>query len=210
MWNKIQKIYLWQDLIWPSYEWTLRRETDFKNSSRWWFSIYWWNWASSPSGIWFNTTEWYIYSTQQHSNARIQWAPADLPTLQDAKAIKIVCDGLWRWNNSNYYNTAVWVWTVNFNKKSTENSVTWWTKLTWDLPDFSTRYTCEFIIEKWWYWILTVSNWSTYQSAKSWDELMTTASWWWFYNWASSRFGNISRDQWTWCQLKDIHVYYAM
>lgn len=207
MWNKIQRIYLGTNLVRPTIKWQLYKETDFKSSSWWTFRVDWWNTNNSPSNIGFNTTDGYIYSTNSHSQARIHGVTSDFSSLSNAKAVKIVCDWIYRGNNTNSYNTAVWIWCINFNKNSGENSVSGWTLLTWSLPDLSTWYTAEFIIKKWEYWILTVSNGSTYQSTYDWDYLMSTASWGWFYNWQTQNFGYISKNQWTGCQMKDIHVY---
>ena len=135
---------------------------------------------------------------------------ADLTTFSSAKAIKIVCDWIYRGNNTNSYNTSVWVWSVRFGKNSSEDWLWDATLLTWSKPWFSTWYTCEFIIEEWGYWILTVSNWSTYQTNYNWNTLVASGTNWWFNSTNSSAmygFGYINKNQWTWCQLKDIHVY---
>lgn len=203
---KLNRIYGWDKLIRPQR--TLFRHTDFKNSNWGWFKVYWWNNASGASLIWFDTTNWYVYSTGNHSNARTKWEPTEYSLFQDADAVKIICKGIYRWNNTNQYNTSVGIWWIAFNKSSSTNSVGWWTLLTWELPDFWTWYECEFLIKKGEYGILTVSNWSTYQWSKTWNELVSTASWWWFPNSTSySWFSNISKDQWTWCQMKDVYVY---
>ena len=203
----IKEIYLWTTKVRPAIKWTLYKETDFKNSSWGWFRVVGWNGASSASRVSFNTTNGYIYSSSTQSQANILPLVADLTTFSSAKAIKIVCDWIYRGNNTNSYNTSVWVWSVRFGKNSSEDRLWDATLLTWSKPWFSTWYTCEFIIKNWEYWILTVSNWSTYQTNYSWSDLVSTWSHWWFASSPMYGFGYINRNQGTWCQLKDIHAY---
>ena len=212
---KIQHIYLyinWETKqVYPAwYTWQLYKETNFKSSSYWWFRVAWWWTESWPSSTSFNTSEWYIYNSWSHWACCITPLQADYDLFQSANAIKIVCDWIYYVNNSNTYWNELWIFGSWFRSRSANPFSLINCELTsWSNISYSTWYTYEFIIEKWWYWQFTTSNWAVYTCTKSRDQIVTTNSWWIFYPTQDSRtkMAWICLDQWSTNRMKDIHVY---
>ena len=219
--GKIKKILLATDLIRPTwqYNWNLYAETNFKNSSYWWFRSMWWYTSSTPSNTAFNTSEWYIYTTWSHAQCKISPQTWDLTRFENANAIKIVFDWIYLTTNSNSYwsnSRVAWFW-LDSNSSIFKLADAW--VMTWASCVANTWYSWYSIIEKNWSydnWITYLSNWSVFKCENDWwkwSNIITSNNW--FRSDASDsrwRCGRIYADQasnYSWIRLKDIHLYLA-
>lgn len=199
------------DVTYP--KWVLYKETDFHNSSYWGFRTAWWYNSASPSYTGFNTTDGYIYSTGNHSRCKICPDTSDIALFQSAKAVKVVCDGFYIGNNTNTYEShiALLSYWRPFWKKS--SGMIYPTIISWNAPTYWVWYSAEAIIWNDSTWRVTLSDGSVFwvdNDSWAWDTLVSTSSGGWFYPSASDNLSPIAelfKDQWTTCNLKDVHIY---
>ena len=197
----------------PSVDWILFDETDYKNSvpsKNGKFHYVWWGNVSYWTNIWYDTTNWRVYSTSTHS----LWATNINANseLVNAKKIKFVCDYLYCYNYNTYLSwTNFFPFTMQMNYNF---SASLWDQTTSDpaigsVVTHSTPYSAEF-----YYdldsdsWTLLIKNLNTQAETElaiawfkyTWD---TNLSWW---NLGFSIWMDQGRSSYMW----DVHLYYSL
>lgn len=201
--------------------WILLDETNFKNSSyskNWYFNPKWWANATSFSATGYDTANWRIYSTGNHSFSSLAFSSSAYNVMGNAKMLKIVYDYLLIANNTNRYGSWIKLPRVLIAKKSS-----WWqyevrlnlnyTPVYTSAINWGVEYSWELIYD------LEADTWTmTFTNLSDNTQSVVTMSWVKQYWTTSTLFSDTrSANPWFWGVYKDqgttsycgeMHVYY--
>ena len=197
----------------PSVDWILFDETDYKNSvpsKNGKFHYVWWGNVSYWTNIWYDTTNWRVYSTSSHS----LWATNINANseLVNAKKIKFICDYLYCYNYNTYLSwTNFFPFTMQMNYNF---SASLWDQTTSDpaigsVVAHSTPYSAEFYydldLDSWTLLIKNLNTQAETELAIAWFKYTwdTNLSWW---NLGFSIWMDQGRSSYMW----DVHLYYSL